>query len=104
MLSYIDLDVMNIAYLLCFNTIWLCSCHIHVYKFNVVCNFTLQDRSSLGGKFVLLQKWNLQGQVIEYAKAVALFLNPTICPTLRLDVMELPVDCVFQASYHKICL
>ncbi len=26
----------------------------------------------------------------------------TLCPTLKLDVMSLPVDCVFQANYHNV--
>ncbi len=30
-----------------------------------------------------------------------LTLDTTVCTTSRLDVMSLPVDCVFQVKYHK---
>ena len=29
------------------------------------------------------------------------YLPLTLCPTLRTNVMSLPVDCVFQVGYHK---
>ncbi len=28
----------------------------------------------------------------------------TLCPTSRLDMISLPVDCTLQASIHKMCV